>query len=208
MKNLKNFHQYLNNRKTMSKKIILITALLLTPVLTFAQGVFDKYEDVEEVSSFVINQKAFRMLATIDMDMDDPEAQELMEMIKKITGLKVFTTGDDKVSADMKSTVNSYLKKSKLEELMRFKDGDQTVKFYVKEGKDENHVKELLMFMTGLKELTEGQDIEINGEKRVFETVVLSLTGDIDLRQVSKITNTMNIPGGEQLKKAGESKDE
>ena len=208
MKNLKNFHQYLNNRKTMSKKLILITALLLTPVLTFAQGVFDKYEDVEEVSSFVINQKAFRMLATIDMDMDDPEAQELMEMIKKITGLKVFTTGDDKVSADMKSTVNSYLKKSKLEELMRFKDGDQTVKFYVKEGKDENHVKELLMFMTGLKELTEGQDIEINGEKRVFETVVLSLTGDIDLRQVSKITNTMNIPGGEQLKKAGESKDE
>ena len=89
---------------------------------------------------------------------------------------------------------------------MRFKDGEQTVKFYVKEGKDENHVKELLMFMTGLKEMTEGQDIEINGKKRVFETVVLSLTGDIDLRQVSKITNSMNIPGGEQLKKAGDKK--
>lgn len=188
------------------KKIIVITALLLTPVLTFAQGVFDKYEDIEEVSSFVINQKAFRMLATIDMDVDDPEAQAFMEMVKKITGLKVFTTGDDKISADMKATVDSYLKSSKLEELMRFKDGEQTVKFYVKEGKDENHVKELLMFMTGLKEMTEGQDIEINGKKRVFETVVLSLTGDIDLRQVSKITNSMNIPGGEQLKKAGDKK--
>ncbi|SDH27506.1 DUF4252 domain-containing protein [Winogradskyella thalassocola] len=206
MKNSKNFHEYLNNRITMSKKIIVITALLLTPVLTFAQGIFDKYEDIEEVASFVINQKAFRMLATIDMDIDDPEAKEFMEMVKKITGLKVFTTGDDKVSSDMKATVDSYLKSSKLEELMRFKDGDQTVKFYVKEGKDENHVKELLMFMSGLKELTEGQDIEINGKKRVFETVVLSLTGDIDLRQISKITNSMDIPGGEQLKKAGEKK--
>lgn len=188
------------------KKLIVITALLLAPVVTFAQGIFDKYEDVEEVSSFVINQKAFRMLATIDMDVDDPEAKEFMEMVKKITGLKVFTTGDDKVSADMKATVESYLKSSDLEELMRFKDGEQTVKFYVKEGKDENHVKELLMFMTGLKELTEGQDIEINGKKRVFETVVLSLTGDIDLRQISKITNQMDIPGGEQLKKAGDKK--
>lgn len=188
------------------KKLVIITALLLAPILSFGQGIFDKFEDIDEVSSFVINQKMFRMLASIDIDMDDPEEQEFLEMAKKITGLKVFTTGDDKVSADMKATVNSYLKSSKLEELMRFKDGGQSIKFYVKEGKDENHVKELLMFMTGLKEMTKGKDIEINGKKRVFETVVLSLTGDIDLRQVSKITNKMDIPGGEQLKKAGKKK--
>jgi len=62
------------------------------------------------------------------------------------------------------------------------------------------------MFITGLKELTKDQNIEINGKKREFETVVMTLTGDIDLRQVSKITNQMDIPGGEQLKKAGEKK--
>ena len=127
-------------------------------------------------------------------------------MAKKITGLKVFTTGDEKVSSDMKSTVTNYLKSANLEELMRFKDGEQTVKFYVREGKDENHVKELLMFITGLKELTEGQNIEINGKKREFETLILSLTGDIDLRQISKITNKMDVPGGDNLKKAGEKK--
>ncbi|NNC45911.1 MAG: DUF4252 domain-containing protein, partial [Winogradskyella sp.] len=74
------------------KKIIIVTALILAPVIGFAQGVFDKYEEVAEVSSFVINQKMFRMLATIDVDMDDPEAKEFMEMAKNITGLKVFTT--------------------------------------------------------------------------------------------------------------------
>jgi hypothetical protein len=89
---------------------------------------------------------------------------------------------------------------------MRIKDGEQTVKFYVKEGKDDNHVKELLMFVTGLKEITKGQDITINGKKREIETVLLSLTGDIDLRQVSKLTNKMNVPGGNQLKKVGDKK--
>ncbi|MCB0398138.1 MAG: DUF4252 domain-containing protein [Winogradskyella sp.] len=186
------------------KKVIVIIALILAPMLSGAQSIFDKYEDMSEVTSIVVTQKAFRMLATIDLDVDDPEAKEFMEMVKKITGLKVFTTGDEKISTDMKATVDKYLKSSDLEELMRIKDGEQTVKFYVKEGKDENHVKELLMFVTGLKELTEGQDIEINGKKREIETVLLSLTGDIDLRQVSKITNQMDIPGGEQLKKAGE----
>ncbi|MUU78267.1 DUF4252 domain-containing protein [Winogradskyella endarachnes] len=191
----------------MSKKLIIITALLLSPILTFGQGVFDKFEELEDVSSFVINQKMFRMLASIDIDLDDKEDQEFLEMAKKITGLKVFTTGDEKISTDMKLTVDKYLKSSQLEELMRFKDGGQTIKFYVKEGKDENHVKELLMFMTGLKELTDGQDIEINGKKRVFETLILSLTGDIDLRQISKITSKMDVPAGEHLNKAGENKE-
>ena len=102
----------------------------------------------------------------------------------------------------MKSKVNSYISSSQLEELMRIKDGDQTVKFYVREGKDENHVKELLMFVTGLKELTKGKDISINGEVREIETVLLSLTGDIDLKQISKLTSKMDLPGGKHLGKA------
>ena len=73
-------------------------------------------------------------------------------------------------------------------------------------GKDENHVKELLMFVNGIKEMTQGQDITINGKKREIETVLLTLTGDIDLRQISKLTSQMNMPGGEQLKKAGKDK--
>ena len=190
------------------KKVIVIIALILAPVVSGAQSIFDKYEDMPEVASVIVNQKMFSMIASIDIDMDDPEAQAYMDMVKKITGLKVFTTGDEKISADMKATVNKYLKSSELEELMRIKDGDQTVKFYVKEGKDENHVKELLMFVSGLKEVMDGEGIEINGKKREIETVLLSLTGDIDLRQVSKITNQMDIPGGDQLKKAGDKKNQ
>ncbi len=188
------------------KKLILIIAVVFTSMTSFSQSVFDKFEDNEEVASVILNQKMFKMLATMGVDIDDPEMKEYVDMAKSITGFKVFTTGDEKVSAEMKATVTKYLKSSDLEELMRIKDGDQTVKFYVKEGKDENHVKELLMYISGLKEMTKGQDIKINGKNREFETVIMTLTGDIDLRQISKITNQMDIPGGDQLKKAGEKK--
>ena len=169
---------------------------------SFSQSVFDKFEDVEGVTSIILNQKMFKMIATIGVDIDDPEMKEYVQMAKNVTGFKVFTTGDEKISTDIQGTVDKYLKSSDLEELMRIKDGDQTVKFYVREGKDENHVKEFLMFITGLKEITDGE-IEINGKKREIETVLLTLTGDIDLRQISKLSSQMDIPGGNQLKKAG-----
>ncbi len=188
------------------KKLVILLAIIIAPVMSFGQSIFDKYEDMDGVSSFVLTSKMFNMLATINVNMDDPEDQAFMDMAKKITGLKVYTTGSEKTAADMNASVKSYLGSSKLEELMRMKDGNQTVNFYVKEGKDENHVKELLMVINGLKELTQGEDIKINGKKREFETVLLSLTGDIDLRQISKLTEKMNVPGGDQLNKAGKEK--
>lgn len=186
------------------KKIVLIIAIAVFPIMSFGQGLFDKYEDMDGVSSFVVNQKMFSMLASINIDFDDPEAEAVMEAVKKIKSIKVLTTGNDKTSASMKADVEKYVRNSSLEELMRFKDGNQTVKFYVREGSSENYVKELLMFVTGLKELTKGQDITINGEKREIETVIVSIVGDIDLREISKLTSSMNIPGGKHLKKAGD----
>ena len=46
-----------------------------------------------------------------------------------------------------------------------------------------------------------GKGVEINGENRKIETVVVSLTGDIDLNEISKLTDKMNIPGGSHLEK-------
>jgi len=186
------------------KNLILIIAVAMTSVMSYGQSMFDQFEDMDGVTSMVVNNKMFSMLANIEINTDDPEAQQFVDMIKKITSLKVLTTGDEAISGQMMSKVTSYLKSSNLDELMRIKDGGQTVKIYVKEGKDEYHVKELLMFVNGLKEMTAGEDITINGKKRDIETVILSLTGDIDLRQISKLTDKMDMPGGKHLKKAGE----
>lgn len=178
----------------MMKKIIITIALAVLPVLGFSQSAFDKFEDLDNVSAVVVNQSMFRLLSNIDVEVDDPEAKDFMDIAKSLKNLKVFITEDKNISADMLTTMNQYLKSAQLEELMRVKDKDANVKFYIKSGKDENHVSELLMFVTGIN-----NDVEVNGRK--FETVLLSLTGDIDLRKIGSLTKKMNLP--EELNEAG-----
>jgi len=175
------------------KKYILILLIAFVPVAGFSQSLFDKYEDLDDVTSVIVSQKAFELLAKMDIEVDDPEAQDFMDIATSVKSLKVFTTDNESIGADMKTSVNRYLKKSSLTELMRVKDKDANVKFYIKEGKDSDHVSELLMFVTDLKE------VEADGRK--FETVLLSLTGDIDLNKISSLTNKMNLP--QELNKAG-----
>ncbi len=180
------------------KKVIAIFILTILPVLSYGQDIFDKYEDDDKVTFVAMQPKMFQMLGKMSVSSDDPEAKEFFQLVNSITSFKVITTDDASISKDVGSWVTTRLKSSSFEELMRVRDGDSNVKFYVKEGKDDDHVKELLMFVTGMKD----QDIEVNGKK--LETVLLSLTGDINLRSVSKLTEKMDLPGGKQLGKAGE----
>lgn len=175
------------------KKYILILLIALIPITGFSQSMFDKYEDLDDVTSVIVSKKAFELLAKMDIEMDDPEAQDFMDVATSVNSLKVFTTDNKSIGSDMKASVDKYLKSSTLTELMRVKDKDANVKFYIKEGKDSDHVSELLMFVTGIKE------VEANGRK--FETVLLSLTGDIDLNKISSLTKKMNLP--DELNKAG-----
>lgn len=175
------------------KKYILIMAIAVLPLSGFSQSLFDKYEELDDVTSVVVNQSMFNLLAKIDVEVDEPEAQDFVDIAKSLKSLKVFTTDNKSIGDDMKASVNNYLKSSSLTELMRVKDKEANVKFYIKEGKDSDHVSELLMFVTGLKE------VEADGRK--FETVLLSLTGDIDLNKINSLTKKMNLP--EELNKAG-----
>ena len=178
------------------KKIITILVIAVLPTLGFSQ--FDKYEDLDNVSAVVVNQSMFRLLSNIDVEVDEPETQDFMDIAKSLKNLKVFITEDKSISADMMKTMDQYRKSANLEELMRVKDKDANIKFYIKSGKDEDHVSELLMFVTGMNKV----DVEVNGRK--FETVLLSLTGDIDLNKIGSLTNKMNLP--EELNEAGKKK--
>lgn len=180
---------------TKMKNFLVIIVMALLPLVGFSQSIFDKYEDLDDVSAVVISKSMFNLLSKMDIDVDDQENQEYIDMVQTLTGLKVFITESPKVSADMKGEVTKYLKSEKMEELMRIKDKDANVKFYIRNGDDEDHVSELLMFVTGMKNV----DVEVNGRK--FETVLLSLTGDIDLNKIGTLTRKMNLP--EELNKAG-----
>ena len=113
------------------KKLVLIAVMALLPLTGFSQSIFDKFEDLDNVSSVIINKNMFNLLVKMDVDVDDPEAREFMDIAQSLSGLKVFITEDRAVSADMKATVDKYLRSASLEELMRVKDKDANVKFYI-----------------------------------------------------------------------------
>lgn len=172
-------------------KNLLSVFFLCISTTIFAQTLFDKYEDIDNVTSVVINQKMFKMLAEMNIQTDDQEADTFLNQVKNLENLKIFTTYDPKISNAISKDVNNYIRNSRLEELMRIRDANRNIEFYVLFGQDEYHVSELLMLVTG-------------AEKLPSETVLFYLVGDIDLRTVSELTEKLNVPGGNQLKKATE----
>ena len=179
-------HEYQkNNFKIMSKKVILIIALVLVSNTIFAQSVFDKFDNQDDITTIIVNKKMFAMLSKVDAK--DKEAQQYINLIKKLDNLKVFVTASDKKSDDMKAVADKYIKTAGLEELMRINEKGKNVKIYVKSGATDSQVKELLMFIEG------------SGKE---ESVLMSLTGNFDLDELSALTDKMKLPGGAELKKA------
>ncbi|WP_338358225.1 DUF4252 domain-containing protein [Yeosuana marina] len=192
----------LNNIKTSKMKnrlVVFVMAIMLMPAISSAQDVFEKYNDNSDVTYVSIKPKMFQMIAKMGMNVEEPEAKAYMDMVKSITSFKTIMTDNKTIAADISKWVKS--RSSSLEELMEVKDDGSEVKFYVKEGKDADHVKELLIFVNGIDKKMGENGVTINGEQRKIETVVVSLTGDIDLNEISKLTEKMNIPGGEHLEK-------
>ncbi len=176
------------------KKVIILFIVALVPLTGFSQSIFQEFEDRDKVGTVTISKGMFDLVASMMEGDSDPEAKELAAMAKNLDGLQVFMTEDKAASADMLKSVKKYLKSSKLEELMRVKDEDTHVKIYIKNGKKDNHVTELLMFVTGLSE----SKLKIDEHK--FETVLLSLKGDIDLAKIGALTDKMDLP--KDLKRA------
>lgn len=169
------------------KKLVIVLFVVL-PSFMFAQTLFDKYEDNDKIKSFIVKEKMFEMMSKVKVDAKDKEMQQYLNLLKKLDNLKVFITQDVKLSADMKSTVSSYLKSNPLDELMRMNTDGKNVKIYIKSGANSSIVKELLLFM--------------EGDLKDTPTVILSLTGDFNLDEISSLTERMNLPGKEELKKA------
>ncbi len=189
--------QKINTMK--NRLIVFVIAIMLVPMAGMAQkNVFEKYSENPDVTYVNIKPKMFQMIAKIGIDTDDAEAKAYMDMVKSITSFKTIVTDNMSISADISKWVKS--RASALEELMEVKDDGTEVKFYVKEGRDADHVEELLIFVNGVDKVMEDK-IEVNGKERKIETVVVSLTGNIDLNEISKLTQKMNIPAGEHLTK-------
>ena len=167
------------------KKLVVVIVTIFMSNSSSAQSVFDKFDNQDDVTTIIVNKKMFSLMGKIDTK--DKESQVYMNLLKKLDNLKVFMTQSDKRSDEMKAVADKFIKTENLDELMRISEKGKNVKIYVKSGSTESQIKELLMFVEG------------SGKE---QSVLMSLTGNFDLDELSVLTDKMNMPGGSNLKKA------
>ncbi|CAM4101721.1 DUF4252 domain-containing protein [Flavobacterium sinopsychrotolerans] len=180
-----------SNNLSWSKKIMLTLVFVFVSSPFFAQAAFDKFDGQDDVTSIIVNKKMFDLMSKVKVDASDKETQQYLSLIKKLDNLKVFTTKSTRVEGEMKVVADKYIKSAGLEELMRVNENGRNIKILVKSGSTDSQIRELLMFIEGAKN---------------DDTVLMSLTGNFDLNEISVLTDKMRIPGGDDLKKATKGK--
>ena len=168
------------------KKLVLLLSLMALPILTNAQSVFNKFENSKDVGSVTVSKGLLNLAAHIDIETDDEDLNDFLDIAKNIEGIEVYMTHKPDAATDLKRTAEVHLKKRRLQELMKVKDKDATVNIYVKSTNNDEVVKELFL-------LVDSKDV-----KR--ETVVVSITGKIELSKVGALVNKFNLP--EEVKHA------
>ncbi len=171
------------------KKLIYITLFMVTAITT-AQN-FDEVGNLSHVSETRVTGAMFKMISGIDID--DPEFAELMKTVDNLKDLRVYATDDKGSAVKMKSFADGFVIKNNMDLLMSVKEDGQRFTFHVKKGNTETKVKELVMYIDGL-------------EDKAASAVFLVITGDLDLNQIAKITQKMNLPGQKQMKEATQKK--
>lgn len=165
------------------KKTIIIAVLTLCAWQVQGQDAiskfFGKYENDDSFSHVSMTSRMFGLFT--DLTVDDPQDQEVLDAISKLTGLKILAKEDTKDGKKLYQEAFKLIPKSEYDELMSVRDEDTDMKFLIKEkGKI---ISELLMIM--------------GGDDQFF---VLSLTGDIDLQQIARLSSKMDIDGLDNLK--------
>ena len=163
------------------KKILVLIAFVVAPMVTNAQSFFETLEDMEGVDVVVVTKDAFELISKFkNVNIDDNEGMKVFKMIQDLKEFKMFSTDDIVVANKMGTMVNTAIKKQKLTELMRIKEDESRVKIYVKASENKDYVSEVLMFVKGISKKTD----------KMSEAMIISLTGNIDINKMSELADT------------------
>lgn len=165
------------------KTMLSLAIALFFAIASNAQD-FSKYESLEGVTSIKINKAMFKLMSKLSLEVEEKEAQEMINMIQNLDGIQVLTTNDVSHIKSLASDAKKYVSSNKLDELMKINEGTKTVEFYVRDKPNSNLVDELLMY------------INDNGE-----TVLIFISGSIDMSKIGALVNQFNLPGGNELKR-------
>ncbi len=172
------------------KKAVSITLFVVSSLSGFAQNdaittFFNKYAQDDSFTRVNITSRMFSLFASFDSN--DPDNQELTETVSRIKGLKILAKDDIDNGMELYHEAIARVKTNEYEELMTVHDNESDMMFLIKE--KDGIINELFM---------------ISGSHDSF--LLLSLVGDIDLNQISKLSHSMDISGFDKLENIDKDK--
>ncbi|NEV93360.1 DUF4252 domain-containing protein [Psychroflexus sp. YR1-1] len=168
----------------------LIMTIAMMSLTTNAQD-FSKYNNVREITSIVVNKGMFRLMSKLDLDSSDEDVKAYLDLVGNLEDIKIYTTESVEYGKQLQADFNTMKSNKNLEELMRVNSEGKNVNFYIEPGKSDDYVNKLLMFIN-------------SSEESDTQSVLMVINGQIDLKNISKLTSQMNIPGGKSLEKLKE----
>lgn len=108
-----------------SKNIFLILFLFCTSLCFAQDNLFEKYADMDNVTSVFISKKMFDLMPDIESG-----GLDLVNLKGKINNLQIVTSDKRDVRDQMRKEFGTLISKSH-EELMRVKDDDTRASFYI-----------------------------------------------------------------------------
>lgn len=136
--------------KTFSKMRLQIAMLFLvlgTAMCPAQDKFFEKYEAMDGVTVVSISPKMFQLMPDMET-----EGLDLGKLKGKITGLQIISTERKEIRNQMKADFSKMVDVSVFEELMRVKDGESNVIFYISQ--DGDSIKKMIMLADEPAEFT------------------------------------------------------
>ncbi|MBN2668548.1 MAG: DUF4252 domain-containing protein [Bacteroidales bacterium] len=171
------------------KTIIFIASLFIiqiTSAQTPASILFEKHSGQEGFTSIYITHYMFDLFAKIANDEEDKEFHDITSKLKSIKILTVDSAFEGSHSNQFLKEIDALIK-GQYNEMMIIKDGKETVKFLVYERNDK--ISEFLMYVYGES-----------------EPVLIFIEGEINLKDLSKLSKTMDVKGFEHLEDIDKNK--
>lgn len=159
-----------------------------------AQSIFDNYQTNDRVTYVSISPEMFSMLAKLNIDVEDPEAQEFIELVTQIKTFKMLKTDDPVISITFSDWTQVYVNENKLVELMQVREEETSINFYALKSDHEHIVDELVM-------LVQDDSVFSDRNKVELKTIVLLIQGSIDLHRIVSLTQKFDLPARDELKK-------
>lgn len=170
------------------KSIIITLASAVLTLSAFAQGAIDtyfsKYENSDDFTKVTVSAKMFELFTHIEGS--NEEEQEMLETIAKLKGMRMLVSDGqtpDNAIGLYKDACDA--PRDKFEELMTIQDDLEDFTFFIRE--ESGIINELLLIG--------------HSEKEFF---IMSLLGDIDLKEVSKLSRSLQIDGMQHLNRLEE----